>query len=714
MEGSVRRLAAVLIAGILAVNAFAGGLERAFAALEVHNYFEAMKLFGKQVRKHPAAAWYGISVVTGRADNPFYQIDSSRAALLRSEAAYALLDAKGRSKMAALGVDTATIRAQKEHIGEIVWKQVVAVDRIGDYKDFILAYPGNSHLQEAIERRNALAFADARRLNTAAAYKDFITNYPDAKEAYGARSRLQESIYRDATQAGTLAQYEAFIHDHPESPYARDAQDKLMELSVPHGTVGEYAAFIHRYPNNPNVPDAWRHMYDLYTRQLSVQSITQFLKDYPDYPFINELMNDYKVAGLTLVPFRQDGKWGYIDATGVERIKAEYEFAEPFVHSQAQVGKGGHSGTINKLGKEVVPIIYDDVFDFKEGLAPVELNGKQGVVDRNGNLVVAMEYDEVGEFDHGLAAASKDGKYGFIDGTGKVVIPFRYENAMHFNNGLAVVVQGGLSGVVDVKGDVAVPCQYDWVEGFLDPGITRVRKDGYMGMINRFGEAVLAVEHDHVGPINDSLALVIDKGKCGYVDANGAWVIPQRFEANALTVNMGDFHNGVARVLSGGKLGLVDTKGKWIFPAQYVDIGQMEGNVVPVKKKNKWGYASRAYQTLAEAKYDQAWEMHSGYGRVASNGLFGLVDSTGAETIKPRFKALSDVDGGALVATDDSGTGLVDVHGKVLVPLVFSSLVLEDHGLAKVTKGDRFGYVEVANDEFLWKEEGFGTGLAHQ
>lgn len=712
MVGTVRRWAAAVIMGMVALNTFAGGLEKAFAALEVHDYFKAKGLFAKQTRKHPAAAWYGISVITGRADNPFYQIDSSRAAILRSEAAYILLNAKERAKVAQLGVDTATIRAQKEYVGSVVWTQVSAVDRLENYQRFIDAYPESSHLAEAVERRDALAFAEARRANTPEAYQAFLSQYPDAKEAYGARSRLQESIYREATNSGTLAVYESFIREHPESPYVRDAQDKLMELSVPNGTAGEYAAFIHRYPKNPNVPDAWRKLYDLYTRELSVQNITKFLKDYPDYPFINELMNDYKVAGLTLFPFRQDGKWGYIDASGVERIKAQFDFAEPFVHSQAQVGQGGLSGTINKLGNPVVPIKYDDVFDFKEGLATVELGGKQGAVDRNGNLVVPLDYDEVGEFDHGLAAASKDGKYGFIDGAGKAMIPFKFGNAMHFNNGMAVVAEGGLSGVIDVKGDVVVPCQYDWVEGFHDPALTRVRKDGYMGLVNRFGEVVLAVEHDHVGTLNDSLALVIDKGKCGYVDANGTWVIPQRFEANALTVNMGDFHNGVARVLVNGKLGLVDTKGKLIFPAQYADLGLMEGDVVPVKKKNKWGFASRAYKTVAEAQYDQAWEMHAGYGRVETGGLFGLVDSTGAEAIKPRFKALSDVDQGMLVATDQGGTGLIDPHGKVLLPLVFDSVSVAGHNLAKVTKGSRFAYVKLSDDEFLWKEDGFGQASA--
>lgn len=694
------------------LHCHAGGLEKAFAALELHDYFKARTLFEKQAKSQPAAAWYGISVITGRADNPFYQIDSSHAAINRSEAAYRLLSEKAKIRLAKLGVDTTTIQAQKEWVASVVWKQVSSADRLEDYQHFIDAFGGNGHTEEAMDRRNALAFAEARRVNSSAAYLTFLDRFPDAKEVYGARTRLQEAVFREATPDGTVAQYEAFVRDHQESPYLREAQDRLLEIATPHGTPGEYAGFIRRYPQNPNVPDAWRKIYDIYTKELSVQNITRFLKDYPDYPFINELMNDFKVASLTLFPFRQGGKWGYIDDGGVERIKAGFDYAEPFVHSQAQVGIGGRSGTINKLGSAVVPIIYDDVLDFKEGIATVELNGKQGAVDRNGKLVVAIVYDEVGEFDHGLAVASKNGVFGYIDGTGKEIIPFDFEAAMHFENGMAVVTRNGLSGVIDVKGDLVVPCQFDWVEGFLVPGLSRVRKDGYMGLLNRFGEVVLAMEHDHVGPLTDNLCLVVDKGKCGYVNASGAWVVPQRYEANALTVNMSDFHNGVARVLSGGKWGLLDTKGKLLFPAQYSDIGLMEGDVIPVKKKNKWGYASRSYKTLVEAKYDQAWELHGGYGRMETGGLFGLVDSLGAEVIKPRFKALADVDRGTLVATGEGGSGLVNPAGKVLVPLVFDTVSLVTPTLAKVTKGSRFAYVEVAKDEVLWKEDGFGEASA--
>lgn len=701
-----------MLCGLMTVSAYAGRLERAFAALEMYNYFEARNLFEKETRKHPAAAWYGLSVITGRADNPFFQIDSSHAAIERAAAAYGMLDGKDRDRLAKLGVDSAAIHAQREHVSSFIWGQVQAMDRLEEYQHFIDAHPESTHLQEAIERRDAIAFAEARRINTSDAYRAFLKRYPNAKEAYGVHSRLEESLYREATPNGTVAQYEAFVRNYPESPYARDAQDRLMDLATPEGTAGEFAAFIRRYPDNPNVPLAWRTIYGKYTKELSVKNITRFLKDYPDYPFINELMDDYKAASMPLFPFRQAGKWGYINEHGVERIKAEYDYAEPFVHSQAQVGRNDLSGTINKLGKAVIPIEYGDVYDFNEGLATVELNGKQGAVDRKGKLVIPLEYDVVGEFSHGLAVASKNKAFGYINSTGEVAVPFTYDGAMRFNNGVAVVTKDAQSGLINVNGNVVVPCTYDWVEGFMHMPLSRVRKSGYMGLINRFGEVVLAVEHDHVGTFQDSLALVIDKGKCGYVGTNGEWVIPQRYDANALTINSGDFHNGVARVLVSGKLGLVDTQGKRVFPVQFEGIGLMESNVVPVRQKSKWGYRSRSFEVLCDAKYDQAWELHGGYGRVQLDGLYGLVDSTGKETIKPQYKALSDVDRGMLVATGAAGTGLIDPQGNVLLPLIYRSVVPVGHGLAKVGLGNRFAYVELAHDALLWKEEGFGASSA--
>lgn len=698
---------------LMGPSAMAGPLDRAFAALEAYNYFKAKAIFEKQVKRHPAAAWYGLSVITGRADNPFFQLDSSHAAIRRAMGAYAGLGERDRRKIAKLGVDSAAIATQFDRIGAIAWKQVAALDRLDGYERFIRQYAGSSREAEAVERRNALAFEEARQINSAAAYKHFLERYPEANEAYGARSRLQEAVYREATPQGTVAEYEAFIRDHAGNSYVRDAEDMLLKLNVPNGTPAEHAAFIRRYPDNPNVPQAWRNMYDSYTKELSVENITRFLKDYPDYPYINELMNDYKVASMVLHPFRHEGYWGYIDATGVERIKAEFDFAEPFINGQAQVGLHGRSGTINKLGSPVVPILYDDVLDFREGLATVELNGMQGAVDRNGKLVVPLAYDVVGEYDHGLAAASKQGKYGYLDAEGQVAIPFTFDGAMRFSNGRAVVTRDDQSGVIDMQGELVVPFQYDWVEGFQAMPLSRVRKDGRMGLIDQFGEVVLAVEHDHVGSLKDSLALVIDKGKAGYVGPAGTWKIPQRYEANALTINMGDFHNGLARVLDGGKWGLVDTAGNRLVQPQYADIGLPEGGLIPVKRTSKWGYIKPSMAHVAEAKYDQAWEFHAGYARVRSGGLYGLVDSLGKEAIKPQYTLLIDLGRHLWAATNEHGTGVVDPAGNVRIPLAFDQVFMEGKALVRVTRGNKFAYLRLHDGSVLWKENGFDAASTH-
>lgn len=59
---------------VLSTGAFAGPLDKAFAALEVHNYFKAKELFEKQTKRHPAAAWYGLSVIAEGRTIPFISL----------------------------------------------------------------------------------------------------------------------------------------------------------------------------------------------------------------------------------------------------------------------------------------------------------------------------------------------------------------------------------------------------------------------------------------------------------------------------------------------------------------------------------------------------------------------------------------------------------------------------------------------------------------
>src|SRR3990172_241321 len=93
------------------------------------------------------------------------------------------------------------------------------------------------------------------------------------------------------------------------------------------------------------------------------------------------LLAEHGDAHADLVPFPQDGKWGFTDSAG-----------KLVIHSR-----------------------FDRVGRFSCGLAPVNVGwvrpsnpGKWGYVDATGNLVISMTLNYADEFSEGLALVSDD------------------------------------------------------------------------------------------------------------------------------------------------------------------------------------------------------------------------------------------------------------------------------------------------------------------
>lgn len=701
-------LVLVLFASPANAQLFKSKLQKGFDALAVYDYFQARTLFQDQTKRHPSAAWYGLSVITGRADNPFYQLDSSYTFIQKADAAFTAAPDKERLLVKRFGVEQDAITAQRDRVAELSWEQTTKVNTIDGYERYMGLFAYSARAAEAKLVRDHLAFQDAREANSSEAYTAFIGRYPDARQVHEARTRLQEAVFRENTVDGSVASYEQFIAEHPGSPYVKNAEDEIFRLSTPHGTADEFMAFIKRYPMNTRVPDAWRSIYALSTRDLSAASITAFLKAYPDYPFIEELAQDFTTASMRLLPFRRaaDSLWGYMDDQGVERIKAVYPWAEPFVKDQAIVERDGKVGTVNKQGVVVVPLEFDDVVDAGAAGFVVERDDMAGLLDRKGRIVLQLIYDEIGVFVDGIAPVSKDGRYGFINAAGAVVLPLAFDHASAFAGGLAVVEVDGHQGAINAKGDTVVPCQYDWVEGFAE-GVSRVRLNGRAGIVGAFGEVLLPVEHDHVGAFKNGRAMVVDGNRCGYVDRKGQFVVPQQFEAQDGASTWGDFRNDHAVVRSKGKAGMIDLSGKLVLPCEFNDVGAWSPWLVPVKKKDKWGFANQKGKVAVEPKYLSASEMTEGVSIAQTPDGFILLDSTAARIGGQSYAGITRERDNHFVATSDAGTGLVNARGEQVLPFTFGSVSLVDGELAKVERNGRMAYLRLSDGKAIWKEEGF-------
>lgn len=158
------------------------------------------------------------------------------------------------------------------------------------------------------------------------------------------------------------------------------------------------------------------------------------------------------------------GKWGY--ASKIQNRKSPLKGLKKF--AVKTLGKSGASMMSKRDAEDIdwiVPPLYDAVApEFSEHLAGVEIGGQVGFIDIHNRFIIKPQFEsskDLTGFSKGLVAVKIGSKYGYINKKGKVVISPQFDYAENFNdNLLAVVKQDGKFGAIDLTGKVVVPCRY--------------------------------------------------------------------------------------------------------------------------------------------------------------------------------------------------------------------------------------------------------------
>ena len=341
-------------------------------------------------------------------------------------------------------------------------------------------------------------------------------------------------------------------------------------------------------------------------------------------PTVDEL---YKIQDGCMIPFKNDGKFGWLNENFEEVIPAEYESKyynstspPEFNDGYAVVKRGDYLGVIDKIGNVIVPFEYDEIYNFRNGFAPVRKGEYAGNVDKFGNIVVPIEYLHTSHFFEGRAVVYKGAGqgepwwnvlYGAVDETGKLVIPMVYTSFDSFLDGLAIAgKREGLKdnlGVIDRDGNVLIPFEYDKIErdginiytlktiddknwyGFwtiengkpaficshcvvdynMNPSgywVQSVRNyNGKWGFIDTLGNVIAPMIYEDAGYFSDGLACVKQAGKWGYINTSGEMVIPCEFDDDHYSSRL-DFNNGYAVINKDGKFVVIDKTGTIAFP----------------------------------------------------------------------------------------------------------------------------------------------------
>lgn len=361
-----------------------------------------------------------------------------------------------------------------------------------------------------------------------------------------------------------------------------------------------------------------------------------------------------------LLDIVQNGKTGFIDATGKIIIQPQFDDVSNFFEGRARFIEIDKKtwGLIDGEGNIVVEPKFDEIKPFSEGRYAAARGGKWGYIDRDGELIIEPKFSKAEKFSEGRALVKENDRYRFIDLNGNFITEEKFVNAESFSEGLAAVViqekNGSKQGFIDRNGDWAIELEndvhfdfvyninsfkngralvfrYDLLSYSLLSPIEQIenRPDRKWGFIDRNGETVIPFKYDVALPFSDCLASVRpsdqndDPSKIGLINIEGQEVVEPVFDS------IWYFSEGLATIEVNKKHGYIDKKGQIVIEPKFDKAYSFSEGLAPVKIGDQWGYIDRSGQIVIEVQFDRASTFSRGVASVNIGDKRGYIDRKG-------------------------------------------------------------------------------------
>ena len=355
----------------------------------------------------------------------------------------------------------------------------------------------------------------------------------------------------------------------------------------------------------------------------------------------------------------------------------------------------------------------------------VRVGGKFGYIDKTGHVKIQPQFDNAGRFSEGLAAAlvgdPLKGKWGYIDQTGRFAVNPRFFKADDFSNGLAVV------NTIE--------------ESHISPNVYINKLGNVVMTAGQFKKDSRASHHVYLGgDFAEGLAVIVEDGKSGYIDAEGKVAIAPQFDIAF------DFHDGLAEVKmfninarqfvdKSGRVLVVPSKlcPEWITGPLYFSEGY-----AAAKRESEcfghWGFLDKSGKFAIEPQFsgvgifseelaivgfeipgaptpDLAPGVRDFSSAIAKFGdwsidypgmKYGYIHKSGVLVIPPRFEGGGIFSEGLAAVQLKGKCGYIDKAGHLVIPAIFDAAHPFSGGLAEVAFGGKWGYIDKSGT-YVWK-----------
>lgn len=408
-----------------------------------------------------------------------------------------------------------------------------------------------------------------------------------------------------------------------------------------------------------------------------------------------------------LAAVRVDGRYGFIDRTGKIVIPARFEAAGPFIGGYAEVRLDGASGAIDRSGKLVVAAQFQRLIPFTGGtfLATPRPEGSpspyQEDVHLGGFSLLDLlftggglynlrkgwltepnfQFNFFDEPSRGLVwAGQRDSRndeiWGLMrsDGTWQVTPRYNHVQVMWQNHAVVTSMpdysipwpersKAILKGAVDRDGKLIVPLERRgisyWRGGYgpaSEPGTGRqgiLLEDGKL-LANRWFDAAEIREDGSLprGRIGKTWYSIEPDGRLVRDQLDGEVLV--ECPGGLTILRRGD----MVEFKAAGA-----TKPGPQFDNTYFSKRDCPGPF-PARRNGKWFFVLESGAVLGEPNgFDNTYFFHGDYGVVQVGDKWGIIDRSGAFTVKPSFSRLSQRGPDLFAASVDKGVIWINAKG---------------------------------------------------
>ena len=266
--------------------------------------------------------------------------------------------------------------------------------------------------------------------------------------------------------------------------------------------------------------------------------------------------NDYQGIYRNYFYVYKNGKIGVADSTGKISITCELDATEGAYNGVIIMQKGDKKGLMDCYGHQIIPCEY------------------QYVLWENRPNYNSLEYSRTYVGNIIPVKADKNSGWELYNRSGRKIRGQHYKAAIQTGDPRLIKVREIrtdykiLYGIVDESGQVVVPCKYYGISLFgNDRAWAKQNYSDSWSLITSTGERLMTLSKGITPSVfHDGMAAVTEKGKIGYCDTSGKFVIPMKYEQirnSDGSYTSKDFYYGKARVSYNGKPGSIDKTGKF-------------------------------------------------------------------------------------------------------------------------------------------------------